>query len=113
MINLLVLKETINSEKRVALVPDEIKKYFDLGFKVTIEKDAGIYSGFTNEEYKKLNAKITDNVIKEIKDSDVVIQVRKPDLKLIKGMKNGSIIIGLLEPKKNSSENSIYNKKKN
>ena len=101
MINLLVLKETINGEKRVALVPSEIKKYFDLGFKVTIEKDAGIYSGFTNEEYKKLNAKITDNVIKEIKDSDVVIQVRKPDLKLIKGMKNGSIIIGLLEPKKN------------
>ena len=112
MINLLVLKETINGEKRVALVPSEIKKYFDLGFKVTIEKDAGIYSGFTNEEYKKLNAKITDNVIKEIKDSDVVVQVRKPDLKLIKGMKNGSIIIGLLEPKKNSSENSIYNKKK-
>ena len=46
MINLLVLKETLESEKRVALVPDEIKKYFDLGFKVTIEKEAGLESGF-------------------------------------------------------------------
>ena len=112
MINLLVLKETINSEKRVALVPDEIKKYFDLGFKVTIEKDAGIHSGFTNEEYKRLDANITENVIKVIKESDVVIKVQKPDLRLIKEMKNESIIIGLLTPKKNSPENSIYNKKK-
>ena len=46
MINLLVLKETLESEKRVALVPDEIKKYSGFGFKVTIEKDAGIKSGF-------------------------------------------------------------------
>ena len=48
MINLLVLKETVYSEKRVALVPDEIKKYSDLGFKVTIEKDAGTEAGFLN-----------------------------------------------------------------
>ena len=48
MINLLVLKETEDNEKRVALVPDEIKKYSDLGFKVTIEKDAGKEAGFLN-----------------------------------------------------------------
>ena len=46
MINLLVLKETIENEKRVALVPDEIKKYSDLGIKVFIEKDAGAKAGF-------------------------------------------------------------------
>ena len=33
MINLLVLKETDYSEKRVALVPDEIKKYLSLAIK--------------------------------------------------------------------------------
>ena len=42
MINLLVLKENKENEKRVALVPDEIKKYSDLGFKVTIENNAGV-----------------------------------------------------------------------
>ena len=56
MINLLVLKENTESEKRVALVPNEIKKYIDIGFKITIEKDAGIKSGFSNEAYKKENA---------------------------------------------------------
>ena len=58
MINLLVLKETFESEKRVALVPDEIKKYLDLGFKVTIEKDAGIRAGFLNEDYRKITVQI-------------------------------------------------------
>jgi len=112
MINLLVLKETIENEKRVALVPDEINKYFDFGFKVTIEKDAGINSGFLNEDYKKQNANITQNVKKSIKESDIIIKVQKPGLNIIKEMKIGAILLGLLSPKKNSSENNLYNKKK-
>ncbi len=112
MINLLVLKETVYGEKRVALVPDEIKKYLDLGFKVTIEKDAGIGAGFLNEDYKKQNANISQNVEKSIKESDIIIKIQKPDPRIIKEMKNGAILIGLLSPKKNSSENTFYNKKK-
>ena len=111
MINLLVLKETAESEKRVALVPEEIKKYLDLGFKVTIENDAGVGSGFLNEDYKKQNANITYNVKKSIKESDIIIKIQKPDPSVIKEMKTGAILMGLLSPKKNSSENILYNKK--
>ena len=104
MINLLVLKETLESEKRVALVPDEIKKYSDIGFKVTIEKDAGIKSGFLNEDYKKQNANISQNIKESIKESDIIIKVQKPEPSIIKEIKAGTILIGLLSPKKNSSE---------
>ena len=112
MINLLVLKETLESEKRVALVPDEIKKYSDFGFKVTIEKDAGIKSGFLNEDYKKQNANISQNIKESIKESDIIIKVQKPEPSIIKEIKAGTILMGLLSPKKNSSENTLYNKKK-
>jgi len=112
MINLLVLKETVYSEKRVALVPDEIKKYSDLGFKVTIEKDAGTEAGFLNEDYKKHNANISQNVKKSIKESDIIVKIQKPEPGIIKEMKTGTILMGLLCPKKNSSENILYNKKK-
>ena len=101
MINLLVLKETVDSEKRVALVPDEIKKYLELGFKVTIEKDAGIGAGFLNDDYRKQNANISQNVKNSIKESDIIIKVQKPELSIIKEMKIGTILIGLLSPKKN------------
>tara|TARA_B100000686_G_scaffold347732_1_gene437079 strand:+ start:4027 stop:5148 length:1122 start_codon:yes stop_codon:yes gene_type:complete len=112
MINLLVLKENSDNENRVALVPDEIKKYLDLGFKVVVEKDAGTKSGFLDEDYKKANANISNNIKKSIKESDVIIKVQKLDPGLIKEMKTGAILIGLLSPQKNSSENAIYNKKK-
>ena len=112
MINLLVLKETVDSEKRVALVPDEIKKYLDFGFKVTIEKDAGIEAGFLNEDYKKKNADITQNIKKSISESDIIIKIQKPELSIIKEMKAGTILMGLLSPKKNSSENTLYNNNK-
>ena len=73
MINLLVLKETVYRERRVALIPDEIKKYSDLGFKVTIEKDAGTEAGFLNEDYKKYGENISQNVEKSIKERDNII----------------------------------------
>ena len=112
MINLLILKENTESEKRVALVPDEIKKYIDIGFKVTIEKDAGLKSGFSNEDYKKENANISQNIKKSIKESEIVVKVQKPEANIIKELKSGTILMGLLSPKKGASENSSYNKKK-
>ena len=112
MINLLVLKETVENEKRVALVPNEIKKYNDLKFKVVIENEAGVNSGFSNDEYKQLNGNITHDLKKTINESDIILTVRKPDVNLIKEMKDEGIIVGLLDPKKNSPENPLYNKKK-
>ena len=112
MINLLVLKEKFESEKRVALVPDDIKKYLDFGFNITIEKNAGIDSGFLDKDYKKENANVSQNIKKSIKESDIIINIQKPDPEIINKMKTGTILMGLLSPKKNSSENTFYNKKK-
>ena len=112
MINLLVLKENTDYEKRVALVPDEVKKYIDIGFKVTIEKDAGLQSGFSDEDYKKENANISQNIKKTMKETDIIIKVQKPENNIISEMKVNSILMGLLSPKKGSSENNLYNKKK-
>ncbi len=113
MINLLVLKETLESEKRVALVPDEIKKYSDIGFKVTIEKDAGIKSDFLNEDYKKQNANISQNIKESIKESDIIIKVQKPEPSIIKEIKAGTILIGLLSPKKKFFRKYFVQQKKN
>ena len=47
-----------------------------------------------------------------LKKNDIIVKVQKPDSKLIHSMKGGSILIGLLSPRKGSSENTLYNKKK-
>ena len=112
MTNLRVLKDTIENEKRVALVPDDIKKYLDFGFNITIEKNAGIDSGFLDKDYKKENANVSQNIKKSIKESDIIINIQKPELSIIKEMKAGTILMGLLSPKKKSSENTLYNNNK-
>ena len=44
-------KEIKVQEYRVGMTPDNVKAYVSAGHEVYIEKNAGIGSGFTNEEY--------------------------------------------------------------
>ena len=47
-------KELKNNEFRVGLTPDNVKAYLNAGHQVFVEKDAGLGSGFTTEEYKEI-----------------------------------------------------------
>ena len=49
-----------NNENRVAITPAGVVSFVKSGHEVMIEKNAGIGSGFSNEEYKNAGAKITD-----------------------------------------------------
>ena len=48
-------------DNRIALIPADVKKLVDAGHTVFIEKNAGVSAGFTDEEYEKAGAKITDS----------------------------------------------------
>ena len=98
-----VPKELFPGEKRVALVPDIVHQLTRKGFKVLVEKGAGLEAGFTDEAYTSKGASIgkRDDVFKK---ADVIAQVRayggdngagKSDLKKIKA---GKIIIGHTDP---------------
>ena len=53
-----VIKEIKDKENRVGLTPYGAKELIDEGHSIVIEKDAGIGSGFTNEEYEQAGARI-------------------------------------------------------
>ena len=44
-----VLKETFENEKRVAIVPSTVLDLLKLGFRVNVEAGAGEESGYSNE----------------------------------------------------------------
>ena len=46
------VKEIKNQEYRVGLIPVHVKSFVEHGHRVYIEKDAGVGSGFTNEDYE-------------------------------------------------------------
>ena len=47
------VKEIKNNEFRVGMTPDNVKNYVRAGHEVYIERDAGVGSGFTTEQYEK------------------------------------------------------------
>ena len=58
------ISENKNLEKRVALVPDIIKKYTNLGFEIQILKGYGDHLSFSDESFHNVGAKIISTKMK-------------------------------------------------
>ena len=72
------LKEIKKHEYRVGLIPDNIRTYCSNGHTVYIERDAGINSGYSTEDYEKAGAIILETA-KEVWDSsEMIIKVKEP-----------------------------------
>jgi alanine dehydrogenase len=73
-----VPKEIKNNENRVALTPAGVVSLLNAGHIVLVEKDAGIGSGFTNEDYAKAGAEIIDSVASVWEKADMIMKVKEP-----------------------------------
>jgi NAD(P) transhydrogenase subunit alpha len=90
-----VAKETAAGERRVALVPDAVGRLAQSGVEVAVERDAGVQASFANEAYEGEGARIADAVLGE---ADLVCKVQKPSEEEIGRLREGSTLIGLLQP---------------
>ncbi len=71
-------KEIKNNENRVAITPAGVDALVRDGHTVYIENNAGVGSGFKNEEYEKTGAKILKTA-KEVFDiAEMIIKVKEP-----------------------------------
>ena len=72
-----VLKEIKNNEFRVSLTPSAVAELISLGHFVFVEKNAGIGSGFLDDEYKKEGAEIvTKKVV--FQQAELILKVKEP-----------------------------------
>jgi NAD(P) transhydrogenase subunit alpha len=95
---LAVVKERAANETRVAVTPETVKNLIDLGITVTIEKNSGVASGISDEDYKAVGAKIGPDAEKVLSTADIVLKVQAPTATIVSHMKSGAILIGLLAP---------------
>jgi alanine dehydrogenase len=76
--NIGIPKEIKANERRVSIVPQEVKMLTERGVSVFVEKNAGIGAGFPDDDYIKSGAVIC-NTPKEIFDvCDVIVKVKEP-----------------------------------
>ena len=72
-----VPKEIKNNENRVSISPAGVSALAEAGHQIFIETQAGIGSGFLDEEYESAGAQILDNV-EDVWAQDMVMKVKEP-----------------------------------
>jgi NAD(P) transhydrogenase subunit alpha len=70
-----IAREVDPIENRVAATPETVKKMKGLGADICVEPGAGTRSGIPDREFTAAGATITSDALK---DSDVVLKVRRP-----------------------------------
>ncbi len=85
-------------EPRIGLSAETAKKLVKLGAKVRVRSGAGLRSHFSDQEYKDAGAEIAATDADAVKDADIVLTVRRPPLDLAKSMKQGAMLIAMLDP---------------
>lgn len=77
--NIGIPKEIHKGEKRVATTPEAAEKIIKLGFKVSIEKGAGLASNISDQAYQEVGVKIINDAKTLWNDADVIMKVRAPE----------------------------------
>ena len=92
-----VVKERAPNERRVALVPDALKSLIAAGAEILVEQGAGDSAAIPDRLYSDAGARIVarDELYK---DADVIARVQKPDGPDIKSLREGQVVVGLLQP---------------
>ncbi len=94
-----VPRETAPGERRVAVVPDVVKKYKALGIDVCIERGTGTGSYFRDEDFgATCIAASSDEVFSR---SQIIFKVQPPTLEEVRAFVQGSVLIGFLHPYEN------------
>ena len=94
-----VLTETAALERRVASVPEAVTKLIAAGFEVLLESSAGERAGFDDAAYVAAGASIGTR--EDALGADVVLTVRPPPLDAVAAMREGAVVLGVMQPDRN------------
>lgn len=99
-LNLAILKEQNENERRVAAIPETVKKLIAAGCSVSVEKGAGLSASYSDEAYKDAGAKLS-TAADAAKSADILLCVGAPGDGVLKNLKKGALVIGALAPYRN------------
>ena len=85
-------KEIKNNEFRVSATASGVHAYVAAGHQVLVEKNAGLGSGISNEDYIKAGAKIIESADEVWQKADLIQKVKEPIEAEYKRMRKGQIL---------------------
>ena len=71
-------KEIKNNENRVGMTPAGVAEFILHGHEVVVQHTAGENSGFADEEYIKVGAKILPDIQSVYREAEMIVKVKEP-----------------------------------
>ena len=87
-----VPKEIKLQEHRIGLTPESVKILTEKGHEVLVQNNGGFEAGFTNEDYKKVGAKILDDAADIFKQAEIIVKVKEPQMNEVAMIRENQII---------------------
>ncbi len=95
---IVVPRETLEGERRVALVPESVKKLVAKGVEVAVEHGAGEAAFFTDAKYLEVGAVIESDARALLAGGDFAFMVQPPTAVQIEALRPGAMLITTLAP---------------
>ncbi len=95
-VRVVIPRETVEYERRVACVPDAVSKLIAAGLTVTVERGAGTAAGYPDSVYAGAGAELADR--QALAGADVVLAVQPLPLADARTLAAGSIVLSFLQP---------------
>jgi NAD(P) transhydrogenase subunit alpha len=96
-----VPKESVAGERRVALVPEVVRKLVAQGHEILVEREAGAEAMIPDEQYEDAGAKLTDAAAAFA--ADLVVKVAAPTGSETGRLTKGTVLVGFLGPLTNGT----------
>lgn len=90
------LRETMAGEQRITITPDVAKRYQALGVQLLLEKGVGTSTFLADGAFPTENFAASGREV--LQQADIVLKIQPPDADELAAMKEGSVLIGLLQP---------------
>lgn len=93
-------------EPRVAITPASAKQYVKLGFDVLCEHDAGLLSGFSDNDYEQAGVTIAKDKKSLLNRANIIVTLNEPTPKSLTGMATNALLVTQIE---NATPNDFLN----
>jgi len=95
--NVGIARESAAGERRVALVPESVKRLEGLGAGLLVESGAGLGASFPDEEYVEAGMRVVERSALYA-EADLIVKVQRPDDDEIALLREGQTLVCFLQP---------------
>jgi NAD(P) transhydrogenase subunit alpha len=80
------------------VTPETVRKFKGLGAEVVVETGAGLASGISDADYEAAGASIAATAAAALAGAAIVLKVRRPAEREIKGLPAGALVVATMDP---------------